>query len=183
MKLLLDNILNNEESKITKDSNFKIVHGDVNIGIFGKDFNVLFSKQEGGIVSLRYSNKEFITIVPKPYYFRATTDNDRGNKLEFRCENWLAASIGQKYVNLEMEGEENKISLTYTYELPTNPSTNVNINYTVEEDGVIKVSIKYNGKKVLPELPVLGMKFRLLIEFNSFVYYGMGPEENYIFQI
>lgn len=173
-------ILNNEESKITKYSNFKIVHGDVNIGVLGKDFKVLFSKQEGGIVSLRYSNKEFITRVPKPYYFRATTDNDRGNKQEFRCANWLAASIGQRYVDFEMKEEENKISLTYTYELPTNPSTRVNINYVVEEDGVIKVNIKYNGQVGLPELPVLGMNFRLLSEFNSFIYYGMGPEENYI---
>ena len=173
-------VLNNEESKIIKESKLKVVHGDVNIGVSGKDFKVLFSKQEGGIVSLRYFNKEFITRVPKLYYFRATTDNDRGNKQEFRCAQWLAASIGQKYVNFEMEEEKNKISLTYTYELPTNPSTSVNINYVVEEDGVIKVKVKYNGKKGLPELPVLGMNFRLLSEFSSFIYYGMGPEENYI---
>ncbi|WP_418222667.1 glycoside hydrolase family 2 TIM barrel-domain containing protein [Clostridium isatidis] len=176
-------ILNNE--KTNKDnslinSKLKIVHGDVNIGVCGKDFKVLFSKQEGGIVSLRYFNKEFITRVPKPYYFRATTDNDRGNKYDFRCAQWLAASVGQKYVDFEMKEEKNRINFIYTYELPTNPTTNVNISYIVEENGVIKVRVKYKGKEGLPELPLLGMNFRLLSEFNSFIYYGMGPEENYI---
>ncbi len=173
-------VLNNEENKVIKDSNFKIVHGDVNIGVEGKDFKVIFSKQEGGIVSLRYSNKEFITRVPKTYYFRATTDNDRGNKQDFRCAEWFAASMGQKLVDFNMEEKDNYLSLTYTYELPTKPVAKVNITYVVEEAGVIKANVKYNGVEGLSELPVLGMNFRLLSEFNSFTYYGMGPEENYI---
>jgi len=173
-------ILNNEEKREKKSSKLKIVHGDVNIGVHGNDFKVIFSKQEGGIVSLRYAGKEFITRVPKPYYFRATTDNDRGNKQEFRCAQWFAASMGQRYIDFSMEEKDDKISLTYTYELPTIKTSKVNINYLVEEDGVIKVSVKYNGVEGLPELPVLGMNFRLLSEFNSFTYYGMGPEENYI---
>ena len=173
-------VLNNEETKNINDSKLKIVHGDANIGVHGKDFKVIFSKQEGGIVSLRYSNKEFITRVPKTYYFRATTDNDRGNKQEFRCAQWFAASMGQKFVDFSMEEKENKIRLTYTYELPTIRVTKVDITYVVEEDGVIKVNVKYNGVDGLPELPILGMNFKLLSEFNSFTYYGMGPEENYI---
>ena len=75
---------NYKEQKHAK-AKLKVVHGDVNIGVHGEDFKVIFSKQEGGIVSLRYANKEFITRVPKPYYWRAATDNARGNKYEFRC--------------------------------------------------------------------------------------------------
>lgn len=171
-----------EESNKSGSSDFKmkVVHGDVNIGVHGKDFKVIFSKQEGGIVSLRYAQKEFITRTPKTYYWRATTDNDRGNKHEFRCSQWLAATIGQKYVDFSMEELEDKIILYYTYQLPTVPSTNVDVTYEIAEDGVIKVNVKYNGVEGLPELPVLGMNFKLLAEFNSFSWYGMGPEENYI---
>lgn len=171
-----------EESNksVSSDFKMKVVHGDVNIGVHGKDFKVIFSKQEGGIVSLRYAQKEFITRTPKTYYWRATTDNDRGNKHEFRCSQWLVATIGQKYVDFSMEELEDKIVLYYTYQLPTVPSTNVNVTYEVAKDGVIKVNVKYNGVEGLPELPVLGMNFKLLAEFNSFSWYGMGPEENYI---
>ena len=164
----------------SKDMDIKIIHGDVNIGIHGRNFKAIFSKQEGGLVSLRYSDKEYITRVPKTYYWRATTDNDRGNKHEFRCSQWLAASIGQKYIDFSMEESKNSVKLNYTYELPTIPSTKVFIIYTVCESGKIKVNVKYNGAAGLPELPVLGMNFRIKAEFDKFTYYGFGPEENYI---
>ncbi|URZ17900.1 glycoside hydrolase family 2 TIM barrel-domain containing protein [Clostridium felsineum] len=175
-------VLNNPCSRILKNNkrNIKVVHGDVNIGVHGEDFKVIFSKQEGGIVSLRYSNKEFITRTPKTFYWRATTDNDRGNKHDFRCSQWFAATMGQKCADFSMEECENKIVLHYVYELPTVPMAKVNVDYEVSEDGIINVNVKYNGVKGLPELPVLGMNFRLLAEFNHFSWYGMGPEENYI---
>ncbi|GEP62295.1 beta-galactosidase [Clostridium beijerinckii] len=168
--------MNNHNS----ESEMKIIHGDVNIGVHGKDFKVIFSKQEGGIVSLRYNNKEFITRTPKTFYWRATTDNDRGNKHEFRCGQWLAATMGQKYVDFSVEEFDEKITLYYNYQLSTVPSTNVKITYEVSGEGIIKVNVKYKGVSGLPELPVLGMNFKLLAEFNSFSWYGMGPEENYI---
>ncbi|NRY62237.1 glycoside hydrolase family 2 TIM barrel-domain containing protein [Clostridium beijerinckii] len=168
--------MNNHNS----ESKMKIIHGDVNIGVHGKDFKAIFSKQEGGIVSLRYNNKEFITRTPKTFYWRATTDNDRGNRHEFRCSQWLAATMGQKYVDFSVEEFDEKITLYYTYQLPTVPSTNVKITYEVSGEGIIKVNVKYKGVSGLPELPVLGMDFKLLAEFNSFSWYGMGPEENYI---
>jgi len=171
-----ENVNNNSSSNFK----MKVVHGDVNIGVHGKDFKVIFSKQEGGIVSLRYAQKEFITRTPKTFYWRATTDNDRGNKHEFRCAQWLSATVGQRYVDFSMEESDNKIVLHYAYALPTIPATNVNVTYEVEENGMIKVNVLYNGVNGLPELPVLGMNFRLLSEFNSFSWYGMGPDENYI---
>ena len=168
---------NNEESH---DSKFKIVHGDVNVAVHGRNFKVIFSKQEGGIVSLRYSDKEYITSVPKTYYYRAETDNDRGNKYGFRCAQWFGASIGQRYCDFNVVEKENYLELHYTYELPTIPATKVNITYVVKEDGVINVTVKYNGVEGLPELPLLAMNFKLRSEFNKFTYYGYGPDENYI---
>lgn len=170
----------NEENNYNSNLKMKVVHGDVNIGVHGNDFKVIFSKQEGGIVSLRYAQKEFITRTPKTFYWRATTDNDKGNKHEFRCIQWLSATVGQRYVDFSMEESDDKVVLHYTYELPTIPTTKVKVTYEVGAAGVIKVNVLYNGVNGLPELPVLGMNFRLLAEFNSFSWYGMGPDENYI---
>lgn len=171
-----ENVNNNNSSNLK----MKVVHGDVNIGVHGNNFKVIFSKQEGGIVSLRYAQKEFITRTPKTFYWRATTDNDRGNKHEFRCIQWLSATVGQRYVDFAMEESDDKVVLHYTYELPTIPTTTVKVTYEVTAAGVIKVNVLYNGVNGLPELPVLGMNFRVLAEFNSFSWYGMGPDENYI---
>ncbi|HCW52912.1 MAG TPA: beta-galactosidase, partial [Clostridium sp.] len=169
-----------ENAEESHDSKIKIVHGDVNVAVHGRDFKVIFSKQEGGIVSLRYCDTEYITSVPKTYYYRAETDNDRGNKYGFRCSQWFGASMGQRYCDFNMIEKENYLELHYTYELPTIPATKVNITYVVKEDGVINVTVKYNGVEGLPALPLLAMNFRLKSEFNKFTYYGYGPDENYI---
>ena len=56
----------------------------------------MFSKQEGGIISLVYDGKEYITRAPKTSFWRATTDNDRGNGHDFRCAQWQIAGMNQK---------------------------------------------------------------------------------------
>ena len=55
-----------------------IVYGDVIIGVHGKNYSMMFDKKEGGISSLVYYGKEFITRVPKVSFWRAMTDNDTG---------------------------------------------------------------------------------------------------------
>ena len=60
-------------------------------------------------------------------------------------------------------------------------TTNVKVTYEVTADNVIKVNVSYKGVEGLPQTyQYLGMNFRLLAEFNSFSWYGMGPDENYI---
>jgi len=157
----------------------RIIYGDVNIGVKGRDFSVLFSKQEGGIVSLRYNGKEVITRTPMPIYWRAMTDNDKGNGQGFRCGQWLQASMFQRCSNVEVNEEEYSVTVKYTYTLPTIPETKVITAYTTYGNGDIKVSCDYKGVKGLPELPIFGIAIKLSSEFNSFKWFGMGPEENY----
>lgn len=159
-----------------------VVYGDVNIGVSYNNFNVMFSKQEGGIISLRYDNKEYITRVPKQVYWRASTDNDKGYKHDYTSGEWAYATMFQKCIKFEMKvsKDNTKASFTYTYELPNIKKNLVIVNYLVKAPGIIKVNIKYNGAEGLSELPALGMNFKLNKEFNIFNWYGNGPEENYV---
>lgn len=158
----------------------EVIYGDVNIGVKSRDFSVLFSKQEGGIVSLRYGGKEVITRTPMPVYWRAMTDNDKGNGQGFRCGQWLQASMFQHCSKVEVTEDDMSVSVEYTYTLPTTPETEVNVSYTTYGNGEIKVSCHYHGVKGLPELPIFGLVFRLSADYDNFQWYGMGPEENYI---
>lgn len=163
------------------DSNeFKIIHGDVNIGVKGNGFKILFSIQEGGLISLCYDEEEYITRVPRTSFFRATTDNDRGNGHNFRTSTWQIAGLHQKLVDFNYVESKEKITLTYTFEMPTNIKTTNTVKYTVTPDGNIKVNINYKGIDGLPELPLYSMDFKLKNSLSNFEYYGYGPEENYI---
>ncbi|GKU25897.1 glycoside hydrolase family 2 TIM barrel-domain containing protein [Clostridium folliculivorans] len=170
-----------EEREDLKELNkVKVIHGDVNIGVKSRDFSVLFSKQEGGIVSLRYNGKELITRTPMPIYWRATTDNDNGNKHGFRCAQWLQASLFQKCTDVQVFEHEYSVTVQYTYSLPLSVPTEVKVAYTAYEDGDIKVKCDYKGIEGLSEIPIFGLAFRLSADYDNFKFYGMGPEENYI---
>lgn len=95
---------------------------------------------------------------------------------------WLGASVFQKLHHAELKIDENKkwVEVSYVHELPVVPKTEVNVIYKVENTGEIKVTLKYNGKEGLPELPLFGMRFKFNKEYDKFKYFGRGAEENYI---
>ncbi len=159
---------------------WKVFHGDVNLGVRGKDFYVMFSRAEGGIVSLRYQGTEWITRPPKPVYWRATTENDRGNGFSQESCVWMGMSLFQKCTSADMQIEEKdqEVKVTYTYHLNTVPSTETVVSYLVKADGSITVRVHFHGKAGLPQLPVFGMRFRLP-DVEQFTWYGRGPQETY----
>lgn len=169
-----------QDKKEITNNNFKIIHGDGHLGVTGDGFKMLFSIPEGGLVSLCYDEKEYITRAPKTSYFRACTDNDRGNSHNFRCATWQIAGMNQKLVDFKFKEEKDNLILTYEFILPTSIMTKNFVKYTITPDGNIDVNIHYVGVLGLPEMPLLGMDFKLKKELNRFKYYGFGPYENYI---
>lgn len=157
----------------------RVVHGDNHIGIHHEDFSALFSCLDGGMVSLKARGREYLERMPLPVYWRACTDNDRGNKHGARCSPWMTATLFQRCAAVRLKEWENAVTVTFAYELPGVP-VQVEAAYTVTGDGRIRVDMSYPGAAGLPELPVFGMAFHLPADCGSFRYYGLGPEENYI---
>ncbi len=158
-----------------------IVYGDVNIGVMGEGFKVLFSRQEGSIVSLVYGGKEWIARPLMPVYWRATTDNDKGNKFSVKSALWHGAGRFPYYSNenCEVEEKEERIKVTYTYELSTVPKAVTQVSYEVDGNGSIQVRTLFKGQEGLPELPAFGMRLIIPETAKKFTWYGRGPEENY----
>ena len=169
-----------EEAEKSVVKPMQIIHGDVNIGVKGDGFHVMFSKSEGGLASLQYDGTEYITRTPKTSFWRACTDNDRGAKHGCDRGMWLTAGLYQKVIDIKMQEEKDQLTVIFEYEIPTIPRTYSTVKYVVRGDGNIHVRLKYHGIKGLPEIPVFGMEFKLKEKYHNFEYYGFGPEENYI---
>ncbi|MDQ0222735.1 glycoside hydrolase family 2 TIM barrel-domain containing protein [Streptococcus moroccensis] len=166
--------------KTVNDPNFRVVKGDVNIGVHGSNFSILFSIAEGGLVSFVKDGQEYITRTPKASFWRAMTDNDRGTKHGFDRGIWLGASLYQKHVDVQIDESQEKVKITFVHELPLPGNITHNISYTVDHSGSISVEGNYPGYKELPSLPVYGMDFKIKSRFQNVKFYGYGPEENYI---
>ena len=168
------------EKAIARRLPMEIIHGDVNIGVRGKDFTAMFSKAEGGLASLCYEGREFIPRAPKTSFWRACTDNDRGAKQGFLSAQWMSAGLFQKLTDIVVKEEEDKVTVIFEYTLPTTPQVKNFVSYSVGGDGKIQTHILYKGTPGLPVLPAFGLDIKLKERYHNVKYYGYGPEENYI---
>lgn len=158
----------------------RVVHGDVNIGVHGMNFSVMFSKAVGSLTSINYAGREMISLPPQPLFWRATTDNDRGTGMGFYAAGWYAASLAPKCTGVELREEIDRVSIIFSYQLSISSEVKVETVYTVYGNGRIHVSSKYYGAAGLPELPTFALSFKVPSAYNQLEWLAMGPEENYI---
>lgn len=159
---------------------FRVVEGDVNIGVHGRDFSIMFSKQAGTLISVRYAGREMIASQPQPLFWRAMTDNDKGFGQGFESGAWYAASLTRRCVNVELIETEHDVTVKYTYKLNISDKVSVTVAYKVTEGGKIHVASNYFGTSGLPKLPIFALSFKVPADYDQLDWYAMGPEENYI---
>lgn len=164
----------------TKVNDFRVVEGDVNIGVHGRDFSVMFSKQAGTLISVKYSGREMISLPPAPLFWRAMTDNDKGAGMHFDSSSWYAASLSRRTLSFELMEEEDRATVTYVYKLSVSEGVRVSVTYTVFSDGSIKVQSSYHGEPGLPKFPLFALTFKVPADYYQLKWYANGPEENYI---
>ncbi|MBD0831541.1 glycoside hydrolase family 2 TIM barrel-domain containing protein [Aestuariibaculum sediminum] len=138
--------------------------------------------KSGKLIQYTFADTYENTIIgfPEPYFWRAPTDNDYGNKMPERLGDWKLAQKDLKFESIEV-GDKTEHGLPVTVQFTISkfdiPYT---VNYLIQNDGSILVtaSIDMQGKE-LPELPRFGMRMILDGNYDNLSYYGRGPWENY----
>ena len=176
--------------------NLRVVYGDYTLGVHGEGFDYIFSYSQGGLESIVKNGYEWLYRCPKPTFWRALTDNDRGSKFHIKSGSWHAADmfIDCKDVEVITDGvsqgkpvapENNKygadvfaenVIVKYIYETITTPMTTVEVTYDVASNGKITVDVLYKGAKGLPELPVFGLRFIMPTLADKYMYEGLSGE-------
>lgn len=172
---------------VTPEKPLQVVHGKVNIGVKGEDFDCLFSLLNGGLVSYRYAGKEMIEKIPMPNFWRAPVDNDNGSMAPGRYAQWKIASMyishrnGGMFDNVptKVEEKEHSVTITYTYYMPTTPAAKCQVAYTVFADGTVETKLTYDPVEGLPDMPEFGMMFKLNADYDNVEWYGYGSQETY----
>ena len=157
----------------------QLINGDCTIGVRGEHFHIMFSKKIGGLSSIKYGNEEMLKYPILPNFWRAMTDNDRGNGLALEAAQWKIASMYQRFTNVQSEKVgENKAIIKVDYSLPTTPATTCEIIYTIDGNGKIEVQLNYPGSE-LSNMPVYGITFKMDSDYENLSWYGNGPDETY----
>ncbi len=161
----------------------KLVDKGSTIHASGKNFEAIFDKTSGILVSYKFRGTEYISsgFGPRPFFWRAPLDNDYGAGMPKKLREWKEASFAElKAVNLVQDassGKSTSISLTYDY---PNVKSAWNVKYTIAESGRITVDNQFNAtRNELPLIFRVGMRMQLPGDIVNAEYYGRGPLENY----
>lgn len=180
----------------TNKKSIRVVYGDYTLGVHGEGYDYIFSYSQGGLESIVKNGYEWLYRCPKPTFWRALTDNDRGSKFHIKSGSWLAADmfIDFKDVEVIMDGVSqgkpvapgnnkygadvyaDNVIVKYIYETITTPATTVEVSYDIAVNGKITVDVLYKGAKGLPELPVFGLRFIMPTLADKYMYEGLSGE-------
>jgi beta-galactosidase len=145
-----------------------------------KDFSVVFDRTSGFLTSMKYKSTELVAQPLAPYFWRAPTDNDRGNHMDRRCAMWRTAMEGWKVVGIDakqVSAQEVQVDVTGRIEAVEGDYT---LQYRVYGDGSVVVDMTGQANASgLGELPRFGMMMVLPKGFENLEWFGPGPQETY----
>lgn len=138
-----------------------------------------FNLKNGTLTSYTKEGRPVFQKVPEPYFWRAVTDNDWGNKMQVWGSVWRNAHENKTMKDVSVKETADSVRIEVSYRL-NYTDANYGLVYTFLRDGALKIEsrLDVSGGK-LPEIPRMGMRFDVDKEWKQFTYYGRGPWENY----
>ncbi|NQX65142.1 DUF4981 domain-containing protein [Paenibacillus alba] len=150
------------------------------VNLKGASFSLEFDKATGDITSYKVEGTELFLSGPTSNFWRAYTDNDRGNQHPARCAPWQEAGSSRTLQALQVKStSDGQAEVKVRYHLATQPVSSVQLVYTVSPSGEVEVRMELVPGAQLPEIPEIGVMFQLDRSFQNLSWYGRGPHENY----
>ncbi|MFG2127412.1 glycoside hydrolase family 2 TIM barrel-domain containing protein [Streptomyces sp. NPDC048751] len=154
--------------------------GEKTVTVRGRGFTVTLDKSTGTLTSYEAGGVRLLTSGPVPNFWRAPTDNDRGNGQHTRNQTWRDAGAQRKVTEVGVRALRDKaVEIKVSGTLPTTVESTYTTTYTVFGNGEIKVdNTLHPGASSLPYIPEVGTLLFLPRALDRLHYYGRGPEEN-----
>ncbi|MFJ9198968.1 glycoside hydrolase family 2 TIM barrel-domain containing protein [Streptomyces flaveolus] len=154
---------------------------DQDVTVRGKGFSVTVDKRSGTITSYEAGGTRLITSGPVPNFWRAPTDNDKGNGQHTRNQTWRDAGARRTVTDVVVRAlGDRAVEIRVSGTLPTTTESTYTTTYTVFGNAEIKVdNTLHPGAANLPYIPEVGTLLLLPGRLDRLHYYGRGPDENY----
>lgn len=145
----------------------------------GKGFQISFDKGNGALNSYLWNNKEQVFSPLLPNFTRPLTDNDRrGWKPNKIMKEWYEPGLKLNNISAS-QLQAGLVSIISDYLLIEGKAA-VQVIYTVNGEGVVKVDYRLSPNDSLPNLPKVGMQMGIAREYDQINWFGRGLYENYL---
>lgn len=177
-------------SKLENRGRLKVRADEEHLSISGSGFSIQWEKNvTGSLTSLTYHGKEMLAhpadfpLQPVTQAFRAPTDNDKsfGNWL---AKDWSLHQMDNPRISLDFFKHEVREDGAVIVRVQTRNRYKegmivTKFLYTILSDGTIDLKTTFQPQGILPELPRLGIAFCLSSDYDTFIWQGRGPQDNY----
>ncbi|MCR5713733.1 MAG: DUF4981 domain-containing protein [Bacteroidales bacterium] len=180
------------------------------VQLMAEETTVTFNKNTGWIEFIDMNGMPLLEpgYALKPNFWRAPTDNDMGASLQNQYRVWLAPDMNLKTLTVDTTAQNVLVTavydmpsvyatLTMTYEM--NSLGALRITEAMQADSTAKAQSSRRGgfgmgfgmgggqnaqnaepRRIVPNMFRFGLRMVMPKQFDRIVYYGRGPEENYI---
>lgn len=146
-----------------------------------------WNKQNGKLQELAWQGEQLLMKGITPNFWRAPTDNDIASDMPKRCAIWKDASDTLKLQAFTYNTDSASFSVKSTYFLEPVLAM-LTLEYKLVTKGRLHISYTFQPlaadslaaqQAAIPELPRIGLRWRIMPRYNQLKWYGRGPDENY----
>ncbi len=147
-----------------------------------------WNKHSGFLQQMAWQNQELLAKSMHPNFWRAPTDNDLASNMPTRCAVWKEVSDSLSLSEFAITNDSVGFRVETTYNL-NELYAKLKICYTLLEKGRLHVDYNFQPAEIdslkseqsaLPHIPRLGLRWAIKPRYNQAVWYGRGPDENYV---
>ncbi|OXU13939.1 glycoside hydrolase family 2 TIM barrel-domain containing protein [Sedimentisphaera salicampi] len=144
-----------------------------------EDFFVKISQKTGLIEDYTYGSLKLLEQGPRPYFWRAPTNNDRGAGLQNKLKKWKDAGKSFKAEEVRENLSSNVMQIVVNGKIEK-VEADCNIRYQIYGSGDIAVDIKYTPQNEKGKLMFrFGTRMEAAKGLERLSWFGRGPEPSY----
>jgi len=164
----------------------ELKYTETEIRVVGRDFQVIFDKATGDLISYEVRGYSFFESPIKPNFWRAPIDNDNLKRVAMYnypflgklipTNPWKNATINRKLKKIRVEKLSADTKVIEVFMDISKGNSPYRAKYTISGNGEIVIEIEFKPSK---ELIRLGMQTTLNSKLKDFAWFGKGPHEAY----
>jgi beta-galactosidase len=157
----------------------KFVEDAGKISVLAKDLTAVIDQSSGVLTSINFKDREWLVSPLHLNFWRPTTNNDEGAKLNHKLKVWQYAGPKAKASQVTAAQDGKDVTITATLQIPAGDSS-ATIQYRITGNGQILVDTEFRAGNNLPTIPRIGFQAQTPNNSPLLQWHGKGPQENYI---
>ncbi|MCU4157212.1 DUF4981 domain-containing protein [Carboxylicivirga sp. A043] len=160
----------------TSKNSYKVKETKANIIVSNSQNELVFNKQTGELAQWTVNEKALLKAPLQPNFWRAPTENDLAWGMNIKCASWKNTSWKATETKVNKLNDRVEVQIK---QMLSQADSYVTTRYEIYESGDVNITADYAINDTLPELPRVGLAFKLSADYDNLQWYGRGPLESY----